>query len=777
MIFNSKAQNLLYLKNKAKRINVLPLLCFSFSEYKKNKTAFLNQIINTFQSDVIIRSSAYNEDNEKQSNAGVYQSVLNVKPTVRNLKKAIEIVGNDYLHKEDEILIQPMLQNILASGVVFTRDHSTGAPYYIINYTKDGKTNTITSGLAQGQKIIISRLKKLNAAAEEIPLKQLLKTVRQIERIFRSDTLDIEFAFDTQQKLYILQVRPLVIQEAYSKDDIFSEHLQALYREIKTSSKKKSGLAGKNSIYSMMTDWNPAEMIGARPNLLALSLYRNLITDNVWAIQRKNYGYKDVAPHPLLYSFSGCPYIDVRTDFNSFLPANLSAKTAHNIMKYYLNVLARHPEWHDKAEFCILFTCATLTTSESVRKKFANVLSQRQIEEFIGSLRKITDNIFKPSATLYQQDISSVKKAEALSKSILREDICFEEKIKKLLKLCREHGTLPFAGIARTAFIGRQFMDSFVEKKIISPKNYRDFFRSIPIISREIRRDAVKLRNKEMTLKTFLNKWGHLRPSSYDILSLRYDEDFASYFGEERQYKPLPKQVKKFAFSSEQIQRIDDLLQKEGLHFSAEHLIKCIEESIIWREKSKFIFTKVLSQILSLIKEYARTLSVTKEDIAYVSIADIVKQFKTSEEKQKFLLGRIKAGKTAYAFTKCVKLPEVLISPADIFCFMQSDNIPNYITQKKVIADVVAEEKIHNTNCCNKIVCIRAADPGYDFIFTQNISGLVTQFGGANSHMAIRCLEQNIPAVIGAGEKLFNELKEAETIEIDGLNKLVRIIK
>ena len=90
---------------------------------------------------------------------------------------------------------------------------------------------------------------------------------------------------------------------------------------------------------------------------------------------------------------------------------------------------------------------------------------------------------------------------------------------------------------------------------------------------------------------------------------------------------------------------------------------------------------------------------------------------------------------------------------------------------------MVSEEKINTTVCERKIVCIRSADPGYDYIFTKNIAGLITQFGGANSHMAIRCLEQNIPAVIGVGEKDFNELKQANLIEIDALNKQVRIIR
>ena len=37
------------------------------------------------------------------------------------------------------------------------------------------------------------------------------------------------------------------------------------------------------------------------------------------------------------------------------------------------------------------------------------------------------------------------------------------------------------------------------------------------------------------------------------------------------------------------------------------------------------------------------------------------------------------------------------------------------------------------------IVLIENADPGYDWIFSKNIKGLITKNGGINSHMSIRC--------------------------------------
>ena len=73
----------------------------------------------------------------------------------------------------------------------------------------------------------------------------------------------------------------------------------------------------------------------------------------------------------------------------------------------------------------------------------------------------------------------------------------------------------------------------------------------------------------------------------------------------------------------------------------------------------------------------------------------------------------------------------------------------------------------------NKIVLIENADPGYDWIFSMNIAGLVTKYGGANSHMAIRCAEFQIPAAIGCGEQRFEVLKNSNKIMLDCSSSLI----
>ena len=68
---------------------------------------------------------------------------------------------------------------------------------------------------------------------------------------------------------------------------------------------------------------------------------------------------------------------------------------------------------------------------------------------------------------------------------------------------------------------------------------------------------------------------------------------------------------------------------------------------------------------------------------------------------------------------------------------------------------------------------IPSADPGYDWLFAHKIAGLVTTYGGANSHMAIRCAELDLPAAIGVGEDLYNSLKSMRQIFLDCYNEKI----
>ena len=102
---------------------------------------------------------------------------------------------------------------------------------------------------------------------------------------------------------------------------------------------------------------------------------------------------------------------------------------------------------------------------------------------------------------------------------------------------------------------------------------------------------------------------------------------------------------------------------------------------------------------------------------------------------------------------------------------------PNFITHKSVTAPVTILRTGETPPIDGTIVLTESADPGFDWIFSHGIAGLITKFGGANSHMAIRCAEFGLPAAIGCGERSFSILSKAKVVELNAGNRSVRPVR
>ena len=123
-----------------------------------------------------------------------------------------------------------------------------------------------------------------------------------------------------------------------------------------------------------------------------------------------------------------------------------------------------------------------------------------------------------------------------------------------------------------------------------------------------------------------------------------------------------------------------------------------------------------------------------------------------------------------------INLPDVISSSRDIYNFEINVSKGNFINKGSVITKTVIYKKGLDLNSLNdKIVLVENADPGYDFLFTYNIKGLITKYGGPNSHMAIRCAEFGLPAAIGCGDTIFDKLLRAKKVRLDCLNKKITI--
>ena len=128
----------------------------------------------------------------------------------------------------------------------------------------------------------------------------------------------------------------------------------------------------------------------------------------------------------------------------------------------------------------------------------------------------------------------------------------------------------------------------------------------------------------------------------------------------------------------------------------------------------------------------------------------------------------IQTNKNEEKVLNLLKMPDFLSSINDLYIQKDKTRVANYITDNIITGNLVEINKIKNFNKLdNKIVLLKNADPGYDFIFSRKLKGLITCYGGANSHMSIRCLELDMPAIIGVGSKTYNEILNSNSIEIN----------
>lgn len=767
--FKSKAQTLHNLHDCITKANILPQYSFTVKQWKTNKEEILSNITRIFgEKEVIVRSSALNEDNAEKSNAGHFLSIPNV--AKKGISIAIEkvIASYDNFEELNEILIQPMLKEIKLFGVVFTQDPSTGSDYIIINYDESGSTINLTGGKRDKNYSCYFHFKYSSVKPPSF-LNAVIEMVKELEVVCGISALDIEFAIDIHDNLYILQVRRLIKQ---CKCEISSEKqckvLDRIYKKIKYEQNNKAYLYGRKTVYSVMSDWNPAEMIGVKPEPLALSLYKELICDEVWAYQRNNYGYKDLRGFPLLINFAGLPYIDVRVCLNSFIPKNLNENIGERLVEYYIEKLIKNPHLHDKIEFDVGFFSYDFDINEKVSVLLKYDFSPTEIDQFKIELFNITNNIIMDKDNLFSNDIFRIGYLQERREVIMASQLNEIAKMYWLLEDCKKFGTLPFAGLARCAFIAISLLKSLVNKKILSQIDYQLFLGNIDSIYSAMLKE-LDLLNKEK----FLKKYGYLRPGAYSITSERYDEAPDKYFDFGVKNKNSIKDINNFSLTLEQMGAIDKILKKSGFSCSVIDFLSFLKKAIEYREYAKCIFTSNLSEALRLFGELAKAEGINRQEASYADISIIKKCYSSECDFGEEIRRSIAEGKERFQITQSLILPPLICRPSDIYSYFSMDNQPNFITLRKVIGDVCTIDQDIN----GKIVFLPNADPGYNWIFSKDIKGLVTMYGGVNSHMAITSNELQIPAVIGMGEKLYYQYVVAERLEIDCLNKTVKVIR
>ena len=356
MKFIGKGPSLLKLR-ETKNILVPELILISYKEYLKSRDKIIALIKRKFKTKIAIRSSNISEDSLKKSNAGKFESVINVNVQNTDLvHQSIRKVFHSYkkIKLSDKIIVQKMVKNVVMSGVVLTSDKDNSAPYITINYSESSKTSEVTSGKSGVKTFIYFKNSQLLPRNKRI--RKILSLTRILIKKTKNEDIDIEFAVDNKNRIHLLQVRPIFAKKEVIDSNFIKSGLDRLTKKIHKLKAKNPGLFGKNTFFGTMPDWNPVEILGSRPNPLAISLYKELITNEIWAKSRAQFGYRELKDTQLMNTFFGVPYIDLRIDFNSWLPKSLTAKDSEKLTNYYLEKFKKFPHLHDKIEFEIIFS-------------------------------------------------------------------------------------------------------------------------------------------------------------------------------------------------------------------------------------------------------------------------------------------------------------------------------------------------------------------------------------------------------------------------------------
>lgn len=775
-IISTKANTLIALKSRLKKSMIEDIYVCTVDEFENSYDEVFEKICRMFEGrKVVVRSSSKGEDSYESSNAGHYESILGVEPSDREaLKETLQAVIHSYqkdgkVNPEEQILIQSQTMDVRCSGVVFTRDIQNNRPYYVVNYDDHGGTDTVTSG-AGGKTLWIAR----DTEDAEIPgeWKGLLNSVKEIENVLNGALLDIEFAVKTDGTVVIFQTRPLAANYKYNRnkrsETVLSIKNNAVNRYLQFRSEKRY-------LLSDMAFWNPAEIIGDSPHPLDYSLYREAITHRAWNEGLVKMGYREIR-EDLMYKLGNKPYICVDYAFESLIPAELDGELAEKLTDYYRWKLSQDYSAHDKIEFEVVISCYDFETSDKLEELRRAGFSSEEVFELKRALYDLTYGCIRNYSTVLGEDLADLEtlekvrlEAEAFLKEQGNDTATCVQQIQRLLQALEEHGTPQFSRHARCAFIAKSLCGSMVRKGYISSEEHDSFMCSISTVAKQFECDYGKMAAGKESVEEFNKKYGHLRAGSYDIRTPRYDAmEMTADIPEGDYSKPsrgsgLPKK------------KVETALKGIGMSLKPEELECFIRKSIEQREYFKFIFTRSLSRVIEIIAKIGERLGFDREEMSFLEIPQILAlQFYDDPETMADSIRAIIAlSKDKYKENGDLILPEVVTGVTDMDVIHMEESRPNFITENSVTGKVVVLDGSLDADITGKIVAVEKADPGFDWIFSRGIAGLVTKYGGVASHMAIRCAEFGIPAAIGCGSKIYGYVKGHAEITIDCRNKKI----
>jgi phosphohistidine swiveling domain-containing protein len=714
---------------------------------------------------VAVRSSAEAEDHDKASFAGAYETMLNVPAKVSDIMEAIEKIRHHADGKTDVlnhyasqrsvemngnvgIVVQEMVSDPEFSGVMFSHDPQSEDGYMRIHF-HEGLGEDLVSGNANGRDLkILRNSKPAKDTLGKYPfLSQALEMLGTVEAGMNSDSLDVEFAYKNE-KFYTLQARSLTsAKEEAGSHELLCRYVSAVQNAINKILESGDRLGD-------MIDVNPRELLGEFPHPINVSVFKRMFADDVVEGVRQEMGY-----HPrndgLMRVVAGKPYVSLLSSAHSFRPEGVSDETYKKLTDHYVRSLDARPQLQDRVEFELFYMNASEENQQ--RLASADYLTAEEKEEMLNALKGIDKNIDQVAAREMDKPLADDEAKEYESLAEIMTDL-------RVM-------TRTFVLNARLAFYHKNLADN-----VFGKENCEQLLKGIHTPSTDLQNDLYAYASGECDIEKLADTYGHLRPGQLDIFSPTYRSNIVHFLGLSHIDKAqLEKQMQNMEAHQEEGQRnVSELTSNEEEKTLAARLRFFMER----RERVKFNFMRLYDVMARKMIEEAQQRNIPAEQLQQASFDELLAlcdDETPNMPNEGDLRLRLQRRASGTSVRRLIQLPSVLVpDTADLALIEHLAQDATYVTNLSVSSDIahVSKEASLDMEALRekvkgKIVVIDAADPGYDFLFTMEPSGLITCVGGPASHMTIRSIELEIPAAIGIGKAKFDVLCASNRATLD----------
>lgn len=699
-----------------------------------------------------VRSSAVDEDVPGESSAGKNLSLLDISRT--NVKSAVREVFNSYASRRpgDEVLIQEFVDDAFLSGVGISHTSIPGFTQLRVEYNIGSDTSAVTGGGVLPEVIHTRLFTDSNFESRKTPTiewNQFFSIFELIQGLVGDYDLDVEFCFSKSRGWTIFQSRKL----RESQYGVLQVQESEIDKELRDLFPTSDGATNGRPVYGAMPDWNPAELLGNTTPRLDSSLFSYLVTDSAWSQGRAELGYRDCRNNMKLSSAVGTrTYIDVRASARSLIPSNVSSEIADKTVVGMMEKLWRQPELHDRVEFDVYVAEFTARA----RGKLEDLgLMHFEIQDYLYSLRALTRRAIRSPLPTKEKFESDFKKSQSSVDDLSEpSNSQLSLALRSLLITERDIGWNEYSKTSRLAFMAHSILRDAEVVGELGQSEIDRFLGQINSPAKELKR-TLRSGDEQRLLEIF----GHLRPGNFNITSKR--ADFGDMLSNLRNHNSFYNSrtdnfVRGKFFELPQFETLNQL-EISSKEFS-DWALFAIEN----REWHKFFLAKGLDLVLSLISTLASRNGLSLDDVAHLTISELC----MLEDFQSLDLDSLIRQRRALKFgLDRIDFPYLFYSFSSALTFENSIVQATYIgTDSRNCAPVEFDGNLASLK--GKILLLESADPGYDFLLASDISGLITAYGGENSHMAVRCREIGLPAAIGIGKEEFGVLLKAKNIQI-----------